>query len=558
MKKIVKKLILYYLIFVIVKSIISYFIPSPSAFSDEYIYAKLARSVFYDSGFIINGIQANTFLPIYPSILSISYFFDRMIISYPIMKILNSVMSSLIIFPAFLIAKEFFNNNRSLKLAVLISILPSNFIFSSYLLAENLFYPLFLFSVYFIYKTYTSQKIQWPILAGIFIGLTYLTRIIGIILFGVVILVFLFKLIKREKINFFHILLIFLIAASIMAPWLIRNYFIQKAPLGGYTAEVLTVLQLTKFLPRFIVQFILYSGLLVISTGILFPMFISKKIFNKKFITFTATALSSIFLALLVGANHNLTISLSVLFDIPAKHLSWLGGRLIGRYIDAVLPLIIILGMICIREKVSFKKTILFSGILIFASQTIFSQLFPVNHISTAHLGTLNLLITNFTSSSIGIFPINLILIAIILGIIPFILYKIKFNFNKIITLFSILFILVNLTNFALIHTNTNTYWYKGEQMQLGIWLDSYDLEVSNVLFDKRDCTGRILKLDQSSLCEPSGVSTIIGFWLNDNIIVENPDNLENIDFIISRHEFPFPIVKSSKDNIYIYSLKGN
>ena len=92
--------------------------------------------------------------------------------------------------------------------------------------------------------------------------------------------------------------------------------------------------------------------------------------------------------------------------------------------------------------------------------------------------------------------------------------------------------------------------------MQLGIWLDSYDPEVSTVLFDKRDCTNLLLKLNQSSICQPSGASTIIGTWLNDDIIVDYPDNLENVDFIISRHDFPYKIIKSSKDNIYIYSLR--
>lgn len=558
MKKIAKKLILYYLTFVIVKSIISYFIPAPSAFSDEYIYAKLARSVFYDSGFLINGIKTNTFLPLYPALLSLSYSFDRMIVIYPVMKVLNSIISSLIIFPAFLIAKEFFNNNKALKLAILISLLPSNFIFSSYILAENLFYPLFLFSIYFIYKTYTSQKIRWPVLAGIFIGLTYLTKIIGIILFAVVILVFLFKLLKREKVNFFHVLLVFLISLSIIAPWLIRNYYIQKTPFGGYTTELYSVFQLKDFLPKFIVQSVIYLGLLIISTGILFPMLISKKIFDREFIAFSATALMSIFLVILVGANHNLLIPLNISYDFPGKHLPWLGGRLIGRYVDVILPLIIILGAICIKEKISIKKTILFSMIMIFSSQAIFSQLFPVNNISTVHIGVLDYLITNFTSFKIGIFPMNLIAISALFGVIPFILYKIKFNFNKIMVLFSILFILVNIANFTLIHTNSKLFWYKGEQMQLGIWLDSYDPELSNILIDKRDCTGRILKLNQSSLCEPSGISTIIGFWLNDHIIVDDPDDLENIDFIISKHEFPLPIVKSSKDNLYIYSLKEN
>ena len=94
--------------------------------------------------------------------------------------------------------------------------------------------------------------------------------------------------------------------------------------------------------------------------------------------------------------------------------------------------------------------------------------------------------------------------------------------------------------------------------MQLGLWLESHDPEISTVWFDKRDCISALTKLNQKSICQPSGKSTIIGFWLNDNIIVDDPNNVENVDFIISRHKLDFPIIKTSKDNIYIYSLKGN
>ncbi len=93
--------------------------------------------------------------------------------------------------------------------------------------------------------------------------------------------------------------------------------------------------------------------------------------------------------------------------------------------------------------------------------------------------------------------------------------------------------------------------------MQLGIWLDSYDPEPSKILFDERDCTTKIEKT-KPSICEPSKSATIIGFWLNDDITIGPPNNLENFDFLISRHEMPLKLIKASNDNIYIYSLEEN
>ncbi|MBU2633615.1 MAG: hypothetical protein KJ674_00050, partial [Nanoarchaeota archaeon] len=274
-------------------------------------------------------------------------------------------------------------------------------------------------------------------------------------------------------------------------------------------------------------------------------MKISKKIFSK--LDFAILFLSSIFFTLIIASNHNVTATATSLPELPAKYFPWLAGRLIGRYIDVLLPLIIILGLFCLKDKISLKKRIAYSLLLIFSSQIILTTLFPPNHVSTAYLGLFNYLLLTITN-----FPANLIIVGVILGTIPFVFYNL--DFKKTITLLSIFFILLNILNFTLIYYNSNEFWYKGDQMQLGIWLDSHDPEISTILFDKRDCTGRILKLNQSSLCEPSGASTIIGVWLNDDIIVDYPNNLENIDFIISRHNFDLPVFYS-KDNLYIYSV---
>src|SRR3989344_5522759 len=106
MKKIVKQLCLYFILLVIIKSILSYFIPAPSAFSDDYHYIKLARSFFNSQEFSIHEIPIQRSL-LYPIILSISYLFRDMTYVFLAMKIINAVISSLIIFPAWLLSKEF-------------------------------------------------------------------------------------------------------------------------------------------------------------------------------------------------------------------------------------------------------------------------------------------------------------------------------------------------------------------------------------------------------------------------------------------------------------------
>ena len=194
MKKTIKYLIIFYLVFVVIKFLLSLLVPAPSIFSDEYLYAKLARSFFYSANFNVHDIPQHTYPPLYTMLLSVSYIFSDMKIVYIFMKFLSALASSLIIFPSYLLSKDFFSEKKSLFISILISILPSNFSFTPYIMAENLFYPLFLFAIYFIYKSFLDKSYKFDLLAGIFIALTYLTKTAGLILIPIVIIISIFKL----------------------------------------------------------------------------------------------------------------------------------------------------------------------------------------------------------------------------------------------------------------------------------------------------------------------------------------------------------------------------
>ena len=188
MRKIIKQIFVFYLIIVLLKILLSSLIPSPSIFSDDYVYMKLARSFFFDFNFTIHQAAVDIYPPLYPMLLSISYLFKDMTIIYPIMKIINALVSSLIIIPAFLLSKEFFTKKKALVIALLISFIPSNFSFSPYIMSENLFYPLSLFTLYFIYKSFLEKGYKYNILAGVFLALSYLTRTIAVNMVGALVI----------------------------------------------------------------------------------------------------------------------------------------------------------------------------------------------------------------------------------------------------------------------------------------------------------------------------------------------------------------------------------
>ena len=70
------------------------------------------------------------------------------------------------------------------------------------------------------------------------------------------------------------------------------------------------------------------------------------------------------------------------------------------------------------------------------------------------------------------------------------------------------------------------------------------------------DCIKKILKLDQSSICEPSKTVTIMGIWLNNNIRINDVSNPPKNSIIISRHNLPFQKIKETESGILVYETK--
>ena len=143
------------------------------------------------------------------------------------MKVLNAFVSSLIIIPAFLLSKEFFNEKKSLIISLLISIIPSNFSYSPYVISENLFLPLSLFTIYFLYKSFSENEYNYSILTGVFLALSYLTRAISISLLGAFVLSYLILFFTKKfdrNLLIKKFILITAIFTLIMSPWIIRNF----------------------------------------------------------------------------------------------------------------------------------------------------------------------------------------------------------------------------------------------------------------------------------------------------------------------------------------------
>jgi len=556
MKSYTKKLLILFVALIVLKIVLSFFIQAPSVFSDEYVHAKLARSFFFDQTFDIHeGIPAHQQLPLYPVLLSLSFLFQNMTIVFFVMKLLNILILSTAIFPIFWIAKDFLSEKKALFLTTMVAFIPSMFITSFYLMSENLFYPLFLFWVYFLYRGFRDNDTLFLNLAGIFLALLFLTRFIGLVLVPVMFLLWLFKV---RKIKFRKIFMPYLVSLVLVFPWLLRSVLKFGFSVSGATGNYGVVAEklgnnLSSLLLPFLNWIVLYFAYLVLSSGILFGLYMlfAGRIRERNFRLFFW--ISSLCIAFFILAAANQSSSFRIFFQSPFFFFT---NRPLGRYVDVVLPLLVTIGFVAF-EKVKFKKSFLrrpvflLSGLFLFASQLTIAPLFPYNNANLTLLGVakyaLDILFLGSFVDSMIVWPTFLVL-AILLFFVPWIFLR-REKWQP--TLILIFFIISSIFAFAITYQQSQE-WYHTEQMQLGLQLNELSPEPSRIVFDERSCTEKLYR-ESKEICESSKRSTIAGFFMNDDIVIGDVYQ-EDADFVISTRFLPLERVNNLNVEVFVYS----
>ena len=520
MNKYFRDLVIVFFMIVLAKIIISWFVKSPTVFSDEYFYSKMALS-FFEGDFWsrVHGLFSTQYPPFYPLVISLSYVFSNMEIVYFLIKVINAFVSSFVVFAAWLICREFFNDKKSFFVSLLIGLFPSMFMFSPYVLSENLFYPLFLFSVYFIYKAFKEN--YWALLAGLFVGLAFMTKVHGIVLILGFVFYFLFYWIRYRKFKWRIGLLFFVIIILVSLPWLLRNGMIfgfsVTGLLGGWEREIVFS-EGNKYYTLFI-WFFLY--LMYAFVASLFVFFLSvvknfKKLLKKDFFVLT---LILGFFTILFAANHNTSVPWML------DNFLMIKGRLIGRYIDFFIPLILIFGFFGVKN-LKLKEFVLGALLLVPSVLLLGYTLFPVNNMSLIWLGGLNYF-------GLGV-------IGLVVG------YVVLFLMSKKVKVFPLIFVLLIVLNVGFVVYNSSN-WYNDDQMQIGLGLNGV------VLLDERD-EGRIV--DNEGVYEAlkhGTFSTKLGFWLKD-VRIGSVDDLNGVDYVVTMHDLDLELVER-KGEFRVYSV---
>lgn len=562
-----KFLLILFISLIIIKSLLVSLVLAPSMFSDEYEYAKMAQSFWHEHDFKVHNNPGIMYPPLYSIIISPTYFFEDMRIVFLLIKIINAIISSLTIIPAYLLAKEFMNKKRAQLTTMIVGILPATFSSAPYVMSENLFVPLFLFSFYGLYKTLTKKSLPWGIITSILIALTFFTRTLGLGLIAVTGLMFIISIFLFKKNNSDHTykkqaIILAALLVLIGSLIIIKNIILDSPILQHYSLipETLNEYGAIQLAGCFLFWFFAYAAYMAIATGF-FPIL---KILNnpklnskKEKVFFTLFALTAL-AGLIMVAKHNINIAL-----FNTTIFSWLSGRPIGRYIEYLFPLIIIGGFASIKDSKINKKLTRTLCALCIVSITFLSTftLLPVNNEAISLFGILRILYECFVSTISLISAHYFLFIAINALLVILILWFVIRNYNKnILTLFLIIFfVATNAFNYAAVIENSKEYWYKGEQMQLGLWInDNKEFTNKTFLIDER-YGGKIIKTNQDALYEKGyikieSISTIIGFWLNyRTLLIGDVKNLKNVDYVISKSKLDLPLIKQTKNGIYLY-----
>ena len=188
-----------FLIFTAIKLLFISTIHSPHIVFDESILFVQSQLIWHNcTYFTERWLGFPQYPPLYSLLISPTAIFSDVTQSFKAILVINCFISTTAIFPAYYLAKEYLAEREIWFIVILVGILPVSFIYSYAIMCENLFVPLFLGSVYFMKKVLDEDNFKNNAYAGLLISLCVLTKLTGVVLIGIYVLVKTFIYIKNK------------------------------------------------------------------------------------------------------------------------------------------------------------------------------------------------------------------------------------------------------------------------------------------------------------------------------------------------------------------------
>ena len=352
----------------------------PLGRGDEMTYYDMADALY--RGFF-SPKDSNHYPPLYPLSLVITMVFKGW--TFEGIKLLNAIFSSSLIFPVYFIARNHLDARKSLLTAFLSCLIPYHMVFPRRILSENLFFPLFFWTMFVTYVQPKNKnfRLPWDLVNGALIGALYLTRYITLATIPFFALSWWVKPFTDEKGLFKpgakktkHFVAFSLAMLAIFSPWLIsglREGVPLKLLLGFGITSRTTEAQLT--FSRLMVWALLYACYFVLlASPVLHILILSLRQIDYKQWRYAWGRWVFQTAALMLG------------FYMAVVRHSWrafynadLPSAIMGRYLIVFSPAYFIIAMITIDnfklEKVKKPRFSLLSALVLSFGLVVFSHL---------------------------------------------------------------------------------------------------------------------------------------------------------------------------------------
>jgi hypothetical protein len=142
---------------------------TPTVFNDELLYAKLSQSIAAGHGLAIRGEHFFFPAPLAPLVQAPAWLLGSMTDAYTAAKLLNAVVMSSAVFPAYWIARRLVRPSYALFTAAAAVATPA-LVYHSYLMSEALAYPVFLCAVAVILRGVERPSVAVPVMCAVAIA----------------------------------------------------------------------------------------------------------------------------------------------------------------------------------------------------------------------------------------------------------------------------------------------------------------------------------------------------------------------------------------------------
>jgi 4-amino-4-deoxy-L-arabinose transferase-like glycosyltransferase len=200
--------------------------PGFALFPDGEEYDALARSLTAGTGFAVDRAP-NTFRPPgYPFFLAAIYGLAGH--SYPVVKIVQSVLGALTCVFVLLIGERLFSYRVGAIAASIAAVYPFLIVYAGFLLSETLFVFLSSIFLYALVRLREHYSVRWAAFAGFILGLMTMTRPMTLLLPALLLVWAWIEFGDRRRAAAIVGIMVVMMLVPI-APWTVRNYVVTNS-----------------------------------------------------------------------------------------------------------------------------------------------------------------------------------------------------------------------------------------------------------------------------------------------------------------------------------------